>query len=404
MATSNGGAVLAPTANGAAAEASAKPAIYLSFDDGPSLDGGTSQLLDVLARHNAKVTFFINGVNVTTPATKESLRRVLAEGHALGSHSYQHLELDKLSDDEIVNVQLKRNHDLVKSVTGHDMACFRSPWGSTYTHERELALIRGFGYQVENYWGRNDASDYTFENLVPSLPAGATTAERAAWEAERKRIIARATADKLATATGGETFLLHDGVANKSATVAGIELFLAEHGDDYTFLPIPGCGGDSTPPITTPPTTTAPTTTPPPAGPVYNGPVAGAATVEEILAASDYTANDANYLRLYHALLAREPDVAGAKYWLAQSRVGSTLDDVAWGFSQSTEFVAKYGNLDDAAFVTTVYGNVLGRTPDAAGRNYWLGEVTSGRLSRHSVVRWIAESNEFKAAHPYAPT
>ncbi|MEZ5379043.1 MAG: DUF4214 domain-containing protein [Acidimicrobiales bacterium] len=352
--------------------ATAKPIIYLSFDDGPSLDGETTHLMNVLDAYDVDATFFIVGDKLASATNQTALRRMYADGHAVGNHSWNHLPLDTLSDAELINTQLRQTHERVKAVSGYDMRCFRAPWGKSRITKNQVTIIEDFGYQVENAW-QIDASEYVFTEALPGGPA-----------------VADQIAAKLATATHGNRILLHDGVLDRSAMVAGVEQFLAAHRNDYEFRTIPGCEND--------------TTTPPPAGPSYDGPIANAATVGEILAASDYTAGDADYLRLYHALLAREPDVAGAKYWLAQSRVGSTLDDVAWGFSQSSEFVKKYGNLDDAAFVTTVYGNVLGRTPDTAGRNYWLGEVTSGRLSRHGVVRWIAESNEFKAAHPYAPT
>lgn len=63
-----------------------KPAIYLTYDDGPN-PTATPALLDVLAREQATATFFIIPRHVTQE-TAPILRRVLAEGHAIGLHSH----------------------------------------------------------------------------------------------------------------------------------------------------------------------------------------------------------------------------------------------------------------------------------------------------------------------------
>lgn len=365
-----------------------KPVIYLSFDDGPALDNETTRLMNVLDRFDAKATFFINGVNINSPAREAEVRRMLADGHAVANHSWQHLELDKLTDAEI-NEQLRLTHERVKGLTGYEMACFRSPWGTTFTPPggREENLIKAFGYQVENRWAI-DASEYMF--IGDNASSGLSAAEQA--------VLAGQIADRLDDAVDGNVILMHDGVAGHPAMVDGVERFLNEHGDDYEFAVMPGCGDD-----VAPQPTPTPTPTPPPKGPPFDGPISGAASIADVLAASDYLASDADVLRIYHALLARTPDIDGTKYWLAQTRAGTNLDGIAWGFSQSAEFTQKYGALTDEQFVTQVYTNVLGRPADAAGREYWLGEVRSGKLTKHGVVRWMAESAEFKTAHPYEP-
>lgn len=60
--------------------------IYLTFDDGPS--AYTSDILDILARHGAKATFFVNGSNVGN--REHLLQREAAEGHIVGNHQWVH--------------------------------------------------------------------------------------------------------------------------------------------------------------------------------------------------------------------------------------------------------------------------------------------------------------------------
>lgn len=64
-----------------------KQAVYLTFDDGPNPET-TPRILELLAKHDAKATFFCLGLNVEKyPAAYDS---ILAEGHAIGNHSWSH--------------------------------------------------------------------------------------------------------------------------------------------------------------------------------------------------------------------------------------------------------------------------------------------------------------------------
>ncbi|KAJ5796592.1 CAZyme family CE4 [Penicillium psychrosexuale] len=75
--------------------------IALTFDDGPYIY--TSQILDTLAQRGARATFFLNGHNRgNIDASPEIVQRALAEGHQLGSHTWNHASLDTLSYEEII--------------------------------------------------------------------------------------------------------------------------------------------------------------------------------------------------------------------------------------------------------------------------------------------------------------
>lgn len=70
--------------------------IILTFDDGPN-PGTTSRILDILARECIRATFFMIGKRAE--AHPELVRRMLADGHSLGSHSYTHRRLDTLAPE-----------------------------------------------------------------------------------------------------------------------------------------------------------------------------------------------------------------------------------------------------------------------------------------------------------------
>ncbi|MEC3863211.1 DUF4214 domain-containing protein [Mesobacterium sp. TK19101] len=100
--------------------------------------------------------------------------------------------------------------------------------------------------------------------------------------------------------------------------------------------------------------------------------------------------------RLFHATLARDPDLGGFLDWTAQLSTGVPLLTVMAGFVNSAEFQATYGNLTDTAFVDLLYQNVLGRGADAGGLAHWLGELGGG-ASRSQVVFGFSQSAEFVA-------
>ncbi|MET8143870.1 polysaccharide deacetylase family protein [Sphaerisporangium sp. NPDC005288] len=101
--------------------------VALTFDDGPF--DYTGAVLDALARHNARATFFVVG-QMVTPATAPLLRRMVAEGHQLGNHSWDHPALTSLSRDGLRG-QLDRTQQVVRSITGVTMRLMRPPYGST---------------------------------------------------------------------------------------------------------------------------------------------------------------------------------------------------------------------------------------------------------------------------------
>ncbi|MCZ8259860.1 MAG: DUF4214 domain-containing protein, partial [Beijerinckiaceae bacterium] len=99
--------------------------------------------------------------------------------------------------------------------------------------------------------------------------------------------------------------------------------------------------------------------------------------------------------RLYIATLNRAPDDAGHRDWYRSLQGGQDLTSTAGGFIASQEFSNIYGNLSNAAFVSTLYNNVLGRAADSQGLNDWVN-LLNGGMSRASVVVGFSESLEFQ--------
>ena len=100
--------------------------------------------------------------------------------------------------------------------------------------------------------------------------------------------------------------------------------------------------------------------------------------------------------RLYDTVFGRLPDAGGLVNWTHSLEGGMTLQTAAADFVASQEFQSKYGSLDNNAFLTLLYQNVLHRAPDASGMSNWLATLAAGH-SRAEVVLDFSESQEHVA-------
>jgi peptidoglycan/xylan/chitin deacetylase (PgdA/CDA1 family) len=119
------------------------PYIAMTFDDGPSATL-TPKLLDLLAAHHIKATFFVIGENVAEHP--EIVARAAREGHEIANHSWSHPNFGKMSD-ESVRRQLQQTDDAIKSATGKRPTLVRPPYGSITTREKRW-IHDEFGYDI----------------------------------------------------------------------------------------------------------------------------------------------------------------------------------------------------------------------------------------------------------------
>ena len=124
--------------------------------------------------------------------------------------------------------------------------------------------------------------------------------------------------------------------------------------------------------------------------------VAGFSESAEFKLSSDFEGETAQVYRLYAATLGREPDAAGFQSWVGAVNNGLSIAAAAAGFVGSSEFQSKYGALDNTGFTTLLYNNVLHRAPDSAGLANWVNALNAD-LSRTSVVLGFSDSTEFVA-------
>ena len=113
--------------------------------------------------------------------------------------------------------------------------------------------------------------------------------------------------------------------------------------------------------------------------------------------AFDVSGNAGAVYRLYQAAFDRTPDAEGLGFWIKNFDAGNVnLLSMSGFFMQVEEFSTKYGapsSVSDQAFLTLLYNNVLDRTPDQAGFDFWSAQQANG-LSRPDMLKYFSEATE----------
>lgn len=116
--------------------------IYLTFDCGYE-NGNTEPILDALKKHNAKATFFVVGHFLET--APEMAKRMVEEGHAVGNHTYHHLDMPTISDEETFRKEMDDVADLFQEITGTELSCYyRPPQGKCNVENLKMAYELGY--------------------------------------------------------------------------------------------------------------------------------------------------------------------------------------------------------------------------------------------------------------------
>ena len=114
------------------------PKIALTFDDGPSV-AWTPVLLDGLKERGVKATFFLIGENADK--NPEIVKRMAEEGHLIGNHTYHHVELTKVSENE-ARLELADTSAVIVRITGKEPEYMRPPFGAWQRKlEREIQML-----------------------------------------------------------------------------------------------------------------------------------------------------------------------------------------------------------------------------------------------------------------------
>ncbi|WP_051304338.1 polysaccharide deacetylase family protein, partial [Calidithermus chliarophilus] len=182
--------------------------VALTFDDGP-WPGSTPAVLDILARNGVKATFFWIGQHLER--YPDLARQVVAEGHAVGNHTYSHRSA--ASPAEVAALEIGRASALIEEVTGVRTTLFRPPGGHLENGLVKHALEQGY---VVVMWSA----------LSDDTKPGADAASIVHNVMGRVR--------------PGSIVLLHDGGGDRARTLEALPLLIERlRAEGYRFVTVP---------------------------------------------------------------------------------------------------------------------------------------------------------------------
>jgi cellulose synthase/poly-beta-1,6-N-acetylglucosamine synthase-like glycosyltransferase/peptidoglycan/xylan/chitin deacetylase (PgdA/CDA1 family) len=181
--------------------------VALTFDDGPD-PRWTPKILDILKAKHAPATFFAIGENMQD--RPDLVRREIAEGHIVGSHTWTHPNIGEIPNTEVV-VELTATQRLFETITGKSMRLFRPPFfgdaePSTPREVLPLLAAQKLGYLIVGL--RIDPDD---------------------WKKPDPKHIVDRTLERLADKdpdSGGQIVLLHDAGGDRSRTVQALPVLI----------------------------------------------------------------------------------------------------------------------------------------------------------------------------------
>ncbi|GKU80368.1 hypothetical protein L3i20_v247650 [Paenibacillus sp. L3-i20] len=153
--------------------------VALTFDDVPD-PRYTPAVLDILAKHHIRATFFVVGDRASKhPAL---VRRIKNEGHIIGNHSYNHAIFSKLTNAQFQKQILQTNR-VIKNISGLSPRLIRPPYGDLLP--QQVVWGKQNGYTIVNWdvdsedWKKNPSSDVVMSNINRTLQPGSIILQHA---------------------------------------------------------------------------------------------------------------------------------------------------------------------------------------------------------------------------------
>ena len=151
--------------------------IYLTFDCGYE-NGYTEKILDALKKHHAPAAFFVVGHMIES--APDIVRRMAAEGHVVGNHTFHHPDMSAISQQDAFQKELDSLAELYRQTTGKPLSRFYRPPQGKYSEEN-LKQAQALGYKtvfwslayVDWYTDNQPTAEQAYAKLLPRIHDGA---------------------------------------------------------------------------------------------------------------------------------------------------------------------------------------------------------------------------------------
>ena len=167
--------------------------VYLTFDDGP-IPKVTPWILDQLKNYDAKATFFCIGDNIRK--NPEIFRRIIAEGHSVGNHTYNHLNgwqtnpPKYLENIERAEREIRKNSEFDHQIfEDQNSLLFRPPYGKMTS--KQAGILQNKGYRIVMWdiisydYDADLSKDKCLDNVLKNIEPGSIVVFHDSIKAEK---------------------------------------------------------------------------------------------------------------------------------------------------------------------------------------------------------------------------
>ncbi len=146
--------------------------IAITFDDGPH-PLHSVEIMEMLDRFGCKATFFLTGSKLD--GNREVVKKMIAEGHTVGNHSYSHSNMFPLFRSKKISREIEKTNRLLQDITAAPIRYFRPPFG--VTNPRIYRGLRGLdmqvtGWSIRSFDTRNEEAEKVVGRIMKKVRGG----------------------------------------------------------------------------------------------------------------------------------------------------------------------------------------------------------------------------------------
>ncbi len=146
----------------------AKKTVALTFDDGPN-GSKTLRLVELLHQNKMHATFFMVGNRMST--APNVIKEVLKTGNEVGSHSYNHKNLTRLTKEELLEEE-KSTNLIYKSITGQDLKLLRPPYGNVNDTMKQNLNLTFINWNLDTEDWRYRNTNHIYDSVINKVKDG----------------------------------------------------------------------------------------------------------------------------------------------------------------------------------------------------------------------------------------